>query len=125
VEMISCYNKRMRSTTDTGRKAEQAAKVYLEMRGYKVLEQNWRRPQAEIDIIARKNEVVYFVEVKYRLNQAQGGGLEAITPTKLKQMRRAAELWIQEEKYQGEYSLAAIELAGPTFAIMNFIDNAF
>ncbi|HVX23819.1 MAG TPA: YraN family protein [Candidatus Saccharimonadales bacterium] len=115
----------MRSTTDIGRKAEQAAKVYLEMRGYKIIEQNWRRPQAEVDIIARKGDVVYFVEVKYRASHDQGGGLEAITPTKLRHMQRAAEMWVEEEKYPGEHSLAAIELAGPTYTIMSFIDNAF
>jgi putative endonuclease len=113
------------SSSDIGRRAEQAAKVYLEMRGYKILEQNWRRPAAEVDLIAQKDGVVYFVEVKYRRSLDQGGGLEAITPTKLRHMRRAAALWVAEEKYAGEYNLAAVELAGPTFAVLSFVDNAF
>jgi putative endonuclease len=111
--------------TETGRKAEAAARVYLEMRGFEIVELNWRRPRAEIDIVARKDGVIHFVEVKYRRTDDQGGGLEAITPTKLKQMHRAAWSWVDEYKYHGEYVLSAIELAGPTFTVLNFIDNVY
>jgi Holliday junction resolvase-like predicted endonuclease len=111
------------SNTITGQKAEQAAVVYLEMRGYSVLEQNFRRPRCEIDIVAKKDGIVYFVEVKYRATNAQGGGLEAITATKLRQMQFAAEIWVQDTKWAGPYQLAAVEVGGPTFAIEHFIDN--
>jgi putative endonuclease len=115
----------VKSTTETGRKAEQAARVYLEMRGFKILEQNWRRPRCEIDIVAEKDGVRHFVEVKYRFNDEQGGGLEAITAAKLKQMRRAAETYVEEYKYSGEYVLSAVEISGPSFAILGFIENVF
>lgn len=111
------------STTNTGRKAERAAANYLEMRGFHILEMNWRRPRCEIDIVARKSNAIYLVEVKYRKNNNQGSGLEYITATKLKQMRYAAESWVDESKYTGEYQLAAIEVAGPEFAIEHFIEN--
>jgi putative endonuclease len=113
------------NTTLAGRRAEMAAGVYLEMRGYRIIEQNWRRPRAEIDIIAEKNGVIHFVEVKYRRGNEQGSGLDAITPSKLKQMRRAAWLWVDEVKWRGEYLLSAIELAGPDFSVLNFVDNAY
>jgi Holliday junction resolvase-like predicted endonuclease len=48
------------NSTEIGRKAEAAARVYLEMRGFKIIEQNWRRPRAEIDIIAQKDGVVHY-----------------------------------------------------------------
>jgi putative endonuclease len=115
----------MKNTTETGRKAEQAARAYLEMRGFKILEQNWRRPRCEIDIVAEKDGVRQFVEVKYRFSDEQGGGLEAITAAKLKQMRRAAETYVQENKYQGEYLLSAVEIAGSSFAVLGFIENVF
>ena len=111
--------------TQTGRKAEAAARAYLEMRGYKIIEQNWRRPRCEIDIITQKDNLIHFVEVKYRRNDEQGGGLEAITPTKLKQMRNAAWTWVDEHKWRGEYVLSAVEIAGPKFSIMGFIENVF
>lgn len=113
------------TTTETGRKAERAAAVYLEMRGYRILEQNWRRPRCEIDIIATKDGVVHFVEVKYRFADDQGSGLDAITPTKLRQMQRAAWTWVDESKWRGEYVLSAVEIAGPQFTVMSFIENVF
>ena len=113
----------MSTTTETGRKAETAACVYLEMRGYKIIEKNWRRPRCEIDIIAEKNNAKYFVEVKYRKNDFQGGGLEAITATKVRQMRYAAESWIEETKWRGEVHLAAVEIAGDNFTVMHFIED--
>jgi putative endonuclease len=113
------------NSTQTGKKAEVAASVYLEMRGYKIIERNWRRPRSEIDIIASKDGVIHFVEVKYRADDDQGGGLEAITPSKLQHMRRAAWTWVDETKWHGEYVMSAVELAGPKFTVMSFIDNVF
>ena len=113
------------NTTESGRKAEEAARNYLEMRGYEVVEQNFRRPHTEVDIVAHKDNVIYFVEVKYRMNYDQGGGLEAITASKLQRMQRGASTWVEESKWQGEFCLAAIEVAGKDYMIMNFIDNAY
>jgi putative endonuclease len=113
------------NTTLTGRKAEQAAKVYLEMRGYRIIEQNWRRPRYEIDIIAEKDGRVHFVEVKYRFADGQGSGLDALTASKLKQMRRAAWAWVDETKWRGEYALSAVELAGPGFAVLSFVEDIY
>lgn len=113
------------SSTDVGRRAEQAAAVYLDMRGFKIIEQNWRRPRAEIDIIAKKDGVMHLIEVKYRRSDDQGGGLEAITATKLKHMQRAAWLWSEETKWRGEQVLSAIEVAGPDYVVISFIENVY
>lgn len=111
------------SSTSTGRKAEEAAKVYLEMRGYKIVEQNYKRSRCEIDIVAQKADVMYFVEVKYRRTDSQGSGLEYITGTKLRQMKFAAESWVEEYKWHGPYQLSAIEIAGRDFVVLSFIEN--
>ena len=113
------------NTTEIGRRAEMAARVYLEMRGFKILEQNWRLPKYEIDIIAQKDNVVHFVEVKYRSKDDQGSGFDAITQTKLKQMRRAAWAWVEESKYHGEYVLTAVEIGGPKLSVLGFIENVY
>jgi len=112
-------------TTEAGRKAEAAARTYLEMRGYHILEQNWRRPRCEVDIVALKDGRLHFVEVKYRRNDAQGGGLEAITATKIKQMRRGAWSYVEETKWHGEYQLDAIEISGPGFSVLSFVEAVF
>jgi putative endonuclease len=113
------------STTEIGRRAEAAAATYLDMRGFKIIEQNFRRPRCEIDIIAQKDEVIHFVEVKYRRNDDQGTGLDAISATKLRQMELAADIWVEETKWPGGVVLSAVELQGPNFIVMSFVENAF
>ena len=113
------------TSVDTGRKAETAARNYLEMRGYEILEQNWRLPGHEIDIIVRKDGVIHFVEVRYRARDEQGGGFDSITPSKVKRMRKAAWAWVDENKYMGEYVLSAVEVTGTGFTILGFIENLF
>lgn len=99
-------------STTIGRTAEQTAVAYLEQAGFKVLAQNWRTRWCEIDIVAHKNDAVYFVEAKYRSRNAWGGGLDYITPSKLRQMKFAAEFWIAKHKAVSTYRLGAIELTG-------------
>ena len=113
------------NTTIIGRKAEAAAAVYLEMRGYQIIEQNFRRPRCEIDIIAKKGDTIYFVEVKYRAHDDQGGGFESITASKLGQMVFAAQIWVQESKWEGPFQLAAVELGGREFTVMGFIEDVY
>ena len=105
-----------------GHEAEKIGAAYLKKQGYKILELNWRRPRAEIDIVAHaKRGPLTFVEVKYRESAAQGAGLDYITPRKLDQMQFAAELWTSEHNYDGEYVLAALELGGTDYQVTAFI----
>lgn len=92
--------------------AEKVAAEHLEKHGYEVLELNWRTRVCEIDIVAKKQSVIYFVEVKSRSSSRRGSGLDYITPSKLKQLRFAAECWVNHHDYTGDYELSAIELGG-------------
>lgn len=109
------------STFDTGRKAEACAAEFLQRKGCKLLEQNWRTRWCEIDIVAMREKIVYFCEVKYRSHDRQGSGLDYITPKKLQQMQFAAELWVTEHRWKGAYELCAIEVSGPEYRITNVI----
>ena len=100
------------SNYSTGHKAEQVAAEYLKTQGYKILEINWKTKYCEIDIVIQKNNTVYLTEVKYRKSNASGSGFEYITPKKLKQMKFAAEIWVSQHKWEGDYQLAAIEMGG-------------
>ena len=112
-----------------GHDAEKVAAGYLEAHGYTVLTLNWRHTRAEIDIVAQKRPrfrakgPLVFFEVKYRKTDEQGRGLDYITPKKLEQMHFAAELWVAEHRYKGEYMLGAIELAGEAYAVTQIIEN--
>lgn len=106
-----------------GRRAETVAADYLRRQGCDILAQNWRTRRCEIDIVARKLAVVYLCEVKYRVNAAQGTGVDYITAKKLGQMRFAAEMWVQANNWAGDYRLCVIELSGPDFRITNVIKD--
>jgi uncharacterized protein (TIGR00252 family) len=107
---------------DDGRQAEEAVAEFLRANGYKILDQNWKTKQCEIDVIARKNECIYFVEVKYRTSAAHGTGFDYITPTKVKQMQFAANYWVAVNNWEGEYTLSGASVSGPQFEV-NFIDT--
>lgn len=99
-------------TTDIGNKGEQLATEELIRLGYEIIERNWKTKWAEIDIVARKNNVIYFVEVKYRTSARQGDGLDYITDQKLHHMTRAAELWVSMNNWNGQFELIAISVLG-------------
>lgn len=105
------------STFSTGRRAEAAAAAFLQARGCQIVARNWRTRWCEIDIVAERQAVIYFCEVKYRRTQAQGTGLDYITAQKLAQMRFAAESWVHRYAWMGEYQLCAIEVSGAGFAV--------
>lgn len=107
----------------TGHDAEKAAAEYLRQQGYKVLELNWKTKYCEIDIVAQKNKTIYFTEVKYRKSTAFGSGFDYITAKKLQQMTFAAEMWISNHDWPGDYQLAAIELNGSTYETTNFLTD--
>lgn len=111
------------TTFETGRNAEAVAVEYLKSKGCAIVGKNWRTKFCEIDVIAQRDRVVYFCEVKYRLTDRQGGGLDYITPKKLQQMRFAAEAWVHLAGWQGEYQLCAIEVSGPDFKITNVVKD--
>ncbi len=111
-----------KETTRVGREAEQRAAQYLQARGYEILEQNWRTKWCEVDIIAVKDQVVHFVEVKYRKRSDQGGGIAAITPRKLGQMRFAAKLWLHNNG-ECDARVSAIEVSTDSFKISAFIES--
>ncbi len=106
----------------TGHQAEAAVAANLEGRGYKILGLNWKTKLCEIDVIARKDKIVYFVEVKYRAASGQGSGFEYITPKKLSQMQFAARLWNQTNDWDGDYRLLGAEVSGLDFEIIDLVE---
>lgn len=98
-----------------GQAAEAAVVDELKSQGYKILDRNWKTKVCEIDIVAKRDEILYFVEVKYRANLSQGGGWEYITPRKLNQLRFAARHWNQKYGWDGDYRIVGAEVSGSNF----------
>ena len=78
------------SSKKLGVSGEDFALAFLEARGYKILEKNYRAKCGEVDIIALEGDVVVFIEVKTR--QEDGwDAFEAVTPSKQQKLYRTAE----------------------------------
>ncbi len=99
---------RSATTSAVGNRAERAVATWLEQKGFRIVERNWKTKWCEIDIVAEKAAVRYFLEVKYRSSENQGGGLAAITPKKLEKMTFAAELYNSRHVTKKDVRLAAI-----------------
>ena len=82
------------STYQKGKSGEDHAAMFLQLKGYKILERNFRVGQGEIDLIARRGDKLVFVEVKTRRGKAQGTPLEAVTPHKVKRLSAAAAVYL-------------------------------
>jgi len=77
-----------------GKKGEDIAVDFLKKNGYIILERNYRKQYAEIDIIATSTDMILvFVEVKTRVSQKYGSPFEAITPWKLKPIIKLAQYY--------------------------------
>lgn len=78
---------------------EDMAVNYLEKSGYKILERNYGNSYGEIDIIAKKDEVIVFVEIKFRSNNRYGDPLEAVNLHKQHKIIRVAQYYYIKNGY--------------------------
>lgn len=85
--------------TKTGNQGEDLACKFLESKGYKILERNFRIRGGEIDIVAQEKQEIVFVEVKARYSREYGGPAEAITPWKIKAMLKSALFYLQNKNW--------------------------
>lgn len=83
---------------EIGALGEQLAVEHLRALGLEVLDRNWRCRYGELDVIAadRSTHTVVFVEVKTRTSDLFGGLAEAVTPDKVRRLRRLAGLWLAD-----------------------------
>lgn len=80
-----------------GSQKEELAKAYLERLGFRVMEQNFRIRQGEIDLIGYDQEVLVFVEVKFRSDKKAGMPEEAVTARKQRQICKTALFYLQRK----------------------------
>lgn len=85
---------------EIGAMGEQLAVDHLERLGLRVLMRNWRCRYGELDVIAADDvaRTVVFVEVKTRTSERFGGVEQAVTPAKVRRLRRLAGLWLAQQR---------------------------
>jgi putative endonuclease len=88
----------MHAKDELGRLGEDLATDHLRRQGLTILERNYRCRIGEIDIVARDGEVLVICEVKTRTTDDFGNPLQAVTPVKLRRLRRLAVEWTRERR---------------------------
>lgn len=88
---------------EIGALGEQVAVRHLQGLGWLVLQRNWRCRYGELDLIAADGPTAVFVEVKTRTGDGFGGLEYAVTPQKIRRIRRLAGLWLagQDDGWTG------------------------
>jgi putative endonuclease len=84
----------MNSSTLIGHRYEALARDYLKKKGLKLLDQNYHSRFGEIDIIMFDQQVLCFIEVKFRKSNSFGGAVSAIPPAKQQKIIKTAQCYI-------------------------------
>ena len=111
-----------------GKLGEDCAAKFLEAEGYTIVERNFRIRSAEIDIIARRDNLIIFVEVKARSNIRHGLPVEAVNLRKQKKIIEAAGVFLQDENFCDcacRFDVVEVYLRGECVEEIHQIENAF
>lgn len=90
--MVNIREHKASMSTKQGQLGEERATRFLKRRGYHILERNIRLGRGELDIIARHDDLIIFVEVK--AHRTRSASLLAMHPDKCARLQSAAETWL-------------------------------
>ena len=114
---------------DIGKEGEDIAAKYLTEKGFEIVERNfYYSNHGEIDIVANHNNHLVFIEVKSRLNLEYGEPEYAITPKKIKQIKKIAELYLFDkeiEEVDCRFDVVAVLLEDKSNPKITHYENAF
>jgi len=105
------------ATRDIGNMGEDVACVFLKKKGFSIIGRNYSRPWGEIDIIAKKDGCIRFIEVKSVVRETlpdvsrESSGYrpeEQVHPTKLRKIARTAETYMAGESLVGDFQIDVV-----------------
>jgi len=108
-----------------GRYAEEMAMEYLMSHDFKILERNYRFKRSEIDLIAQKDDLIVFVEVKHRQSTAYGLPEETVSQNQKNNILQAAEEFIIHIDWMGEIRFDIIAISGKKELELMHFEDAF
>lgn len=110
----------------TGAQGEAAAAAYLMEQGYSLVARNWHCRGGELDIVAVKDGVIAFVEVKTRKVSPVVTPLEAVNKSKQRRVVTAAAAYLQSHSYdlQPRFDIAAVTQMGSSFSV-EYYESAY
>lgn len=102
----------MAAHNELGTWGEEQAALYLQQKGYTIVERDWRSGHRDIDIIAVMDETVVFVEVKTRRNRMFGEPEEAVDYMKLRNLRAAINHYVKYKHISNEIRFDVVSIIG-------------
>ncbi|MBF4691714.1 YraN family protein [Fusibacter ferrireducens] len=109
-----------------GYKGEAMAVNWLLENQFEIVDRNCYTPYGEIDIIAKRESVFFFVEVKYRRNLNYGTAREALTRSKINHIKKSVCHYIASQKNYIRYKISFIGIHDMEGQVeIEWIDNIF
>ena len=111
-----------------GDSGEDLVARWYAQRGYRVLDRNWRCREGELDVIAARNGVVVFCEVKTRRSARFGAPFEAVTWAKQRRLRALAARWLRANPQRGaelRFDVASVFVRPGYRSEVSVIESAF
>lgn len=84
-----------------GKEAEQVASIFFVRQGYQIMARNYRYKRAEIDLIIRRDDMMVFVEVKYRTTTKYGFPEEFVSDHQKEMILGAADYYLTQAEWEG------------------------
>ena len=107
---------------------EELAFHYLKKKGYKVLLRNYESPLGEIDLIAKHQGALVFIEVKTRSSDAMGSPADAVTHFKRHQIVKSAQYYVKRygiHQVLCRFDVVSVLIAKDAEPVLEIIENAF
>jgi putative endonuclease len=116
----------MAQHNELGKKGEQLAVDFLLKENYKIIERNYRFDKAEVDIIARKDDILAIIEVKTRSTKDFGDPQDFVKPKQIKNLVKAVNEYVIENNLESEvrFDIIAVVKEKKGFSIEH-LENAF
>ena len=109
-----------------GKRGEELAISLCRERGLSIVEQNYRTPFGEIDIIAREGDMLVFIEVKTRLGNSYGTPSEAVTTRKRNKIAKVAISYMKRfrKEVPARFDVISVSMRGGK-PILEYVQDAF
>ena len=104
----------MPHSQDLGKQGERVAADYLRAKGYEILERNWRHRRAEIDLIAKYEGILVFVEVKTRRQNRWQSAERSVNAAKRDRLSNAASAYMTQIDHEWELRFDLLIVVWPT-----------
>ena len=117
----------MAAHNDTGKFGENLAAIYFTQKGYEILYSNWRHGHWEVDIIATKNNMLHFIEVKTLSSDKYGYPEEKIDRKKIRYLINASEqfLFLYPQWQRIQFDVLAITILKNKAPEYFFIEDVY